>query len=518
MKRYPIGKQDFQSLREEGYIYVDKTSFIAKLLEGSQIYFLARPRRFGKSLFLSTLECFFLGKKYLFNDLDIESYNWDWEEYPVIRIDLGPKNYLREESLDERLDAELARYESKYDIIPSNKANLDGRLESLIIKAHAVTGKKVVVLVDEYEKPVIDTIGSPSLRIRFQETLRGFYSVLKALDASLKLVFLTGVTKFGHMSVFSGLNNIRDISLNNEFSSICGITYEELKTNFKEGISALAQDMGCDYDNALNILKKYYDGYHFSRNCVDIYNPTSVISALANSMIMDYWWQTGTPKFLVDILQNAKFPLPEMDNIRINGDSLLNLNEDASNPIPLLYQTGYLSIKSFDSKTNLYHLGFPNKEVRSSFFGYLTPFYTAVSAPRMENTLLKLTGFIEKGNAAELMQEIQSFFAGNAYSLKGSFTTEEHFQNVVYIIAKLLSDNVETEYRTAVGRIDLLIRTPRFIYILEFKIDSNAETALQQINDKNYALPFETDNREIIKIGINFSTRNRTITEWAISR
>ena len=371
MARYAIGLQDFKSLRKGDYIYVDKTDYIARLLEGSKYYFLGRPRRFGKSLFVSMLEYFFNGERDLFKGLAVDSYKWNWETYPVIHLDLNGANYTeRKEALVSKLIQQLKYTEEKYDIIPSTE-EIAERFEYLITQLYKKTGKEVVVLVDEYEKPVLDVIDNPALSDSYRETLRAFYSVLKSTDKYLKLVFMTGVTKFGKMSVFSGLNNIKDISLDDRYGAVCGITRQELIENFREGIVSLATKKKVTYEEALEILKSNYDGYHFSEDCPDIYNPYSLLNALDSRKIEAYWAETGTPTLLIQTLLRRNYDLSELDGVYASSKRLTTLTDQLDDPIPLFYQTGYLTIKSYDENLEQFLLSYPNLEVEKAFFDFL---------------------------------------------------------------------------------------------------------------------------------------------------
>ena len=517
MNRYPIGQQNFKGIIEDGYAYVDKTAYIGRLLNRGKFFFLSRPRRFGKSLFLSTLECFFRGERELFKGLDIEGFDWDWANYPVLRFDLNGGDYYSAEGLDRLIDHSLGEMESAFGMDRA-EGDFGIRLKNLISSGKRRFGRNVVILVDEYEKPILDAIGDKELMEAHQNRLRSLYSLLKSEDENLKLVFMTGVTRFGQMSVFSGLNNLQDISLDDEFAEICGITADEMLSNFKEGISELAREERISFEEAVGLLKVHYDGYHFSRNCKDLYNPMSLLCALAKKDILNYWFDTGTPRFLIESMKEAGFSLPDLDEIWVSPNELLKLNDRFSNPIPLLYQTGYLTIKEYNFKTRRCKLGMPNREVSDAFINFLTPFYTAVNDVKREPTINRMIRSIETGDAEGLLEEIQSFFAGHGYSLKGKFNQEEHFQNVIYIILKLLSEHVETEYRTARGRIDLFIGSSKFIYVMEFKVDSSADVALEQIEERDYALPFRKSARSVIAIGVNFSTEKRTLDGWKIRK
>ena len=517
MIRYPIGQQNFKGIIEDGYAYVDKTGYIGRLLNRGKFFFLSRPRRFGKSLFLSTLECFFHGERELFKGLEIEGFDWDWANYPVLRFDFNGGDYSSAEGLDRLIDHSLGVMEAEFSIAGGDP-DFGIRLKNLISAGKRRFGRNVVILVDEYEKPILDAVGNKELMGAHQNRLRSLYSLLKSEDENLKLVFMTGVTRFGQMSVFSGLNNLQDISLDDEFAEICGITGDEMLNNFMDGISELAREERISVEEAIRLLKVHYDGYHFSRNCKDLYNPMSLLSALAKRDILNYWFDTGTPRFLIESMKEAGFALPDLDELWVSPNELLQLNDRISNPIPLLYQTGYLTIKEYNFKTRRCKLGMPNREVSDAFINFLTPFYTAVNEVKREPTINRMIKALENGDAEGLMEEIQSFFAGHGYSLKGNFDREEHFQNVVYIILKLLSEHVETEYRTARGRIDLFIGSSKFVYVLEFKVDSSADGALKQIEERDYTLPFRKSGRSIIAIGIDFSTVKRTLDGWKIRK
>lgn len=520
MVRYPIGKQDFKSLREGNYAYVDKTEFIPKLLEGSTYYFLGRPRRFGKSLFLSTLEYFFLGERELFKDLSIYSYPWSWEEYPVIRIDLNGADFSESTgALAEKLGQQLSIVEEKYGV-ENRSTDLIDRFYQLIRRLSESTAKKVVVLVDEYEKPVIDAISNEEVQNKNKEFLRAFYGVLKSLDKYLKLVFLTGVTKFGQMSVFSGLNNIDDISMDDAFGAVCGITEPELKTNFREGISQFAERNEITEEEVLTLLKDNYDGYHFSERCQDLYNPYSLIKALSKNKIGSYWSLSGTPNLLARMLLEQKYDLGNLNGIRATERRLMGIGNQFEDPVALLYHTGYLTIKSYDRELEEYILGFPNKEVEQAFFEYLLPNYTFGGKNEVESRVSKFKRYITEGEARKAMEEMEAFSAGISYELIPEPEVERHFQALVYMFASLsVSSNVKVypEKKTSDGRIDLLIETPRFVYIIEIKRDKDPETALQQIEDKNYALQFKGDGRKIFLIGVSFSTDKKRIDGFRTS-
>lgn len=519
MTRYPIGQQDFKDIREGGFAYVDKTGFIPKLLDGSKFYFLARPRRFGKSLFLSTLEYFFHGEKNLFKGLDVEKYQWDWDSYPVIHIDLGGANYDKKEFLVDILDRILSGYENTYQIIPENKNNPSDRFARLIRTAFEKTKHQVVVLIDEYEKPVIDTLGNDEVNDFNRDTLRGFYSVLKSSDKFMKLAFLTGVTKFGQMSVFSGLNNIRDISFRIPYGDICGITAKELECNFEEGIRQLAENEQTDLIGAIRLLKDNYDGYHFNENCEDIYNPYSLINALADSAIDPYWAASGTPKFLAEKLLNDNYNLEELEGIKVGRDRLMNVSNQNDDIIVLLFQTGYLTIKDYDKELREFTLGYPNREVEKAFFDYLLPNYSFLPKNEFESEVDNFKRYLNQGNPYSAFSALRILSAGISYDLIPQAETERHFQMILHMLIKLISSRnilIYPEYKTSDGRIDILIETPKFVYIIEIKKDKDAQDAIDQIKNKEYGLSFKNKNKKIFLIGMSFSTKTKRIENYII--
>lgn len=524
MARYPIGHQDFAGIRRDGYTYVDKTTYIGKMIEGAKYYFLARPRRFGKSLFVSTLEYFFKGRRDLFKGLAIDSYpwkygEWDWAEYPVIRIDLAPANYTVPGGVEQRIDAVLGRYERQYGVSSTKEDPVDKRFENLIISICEQARRQVVVLVDEYEKPVIDVLDKSELMEENRECLRAFYSVLKASDQYLKFVFLTGVTKFGQMSVFSGLNNLRDISLDREYGAICGITTDELLFNFKEGIEAIALEEETDFEGAVEVLKYNYDGYHFCINCPDIYNPFSLINAFASAFIGAYWSYTGTPTLLANLLRNRNYNIPSLNGVKANQEQLFGLNNQFDDPVALFYQTGYLTIKGYDKESRKYIMGYPNYEVEKSFFDFLLPSFSGRNIMDTESFMDQLKTAVKEGYPEQAMSVLEEFTAGLSYDTVPAPEVERHFQNIIYITSRLLISrnvSVHVEQKTSAGRIDMLIETPDYVYVMEFKRDSSPEEAIRQIEEKGYALSFRSNSRKVYLIGVNFSTAHKRIDAWKI--
>lgn len=519
MVKYPIGKQDFKCIREEDNVYIDKTSFIPKLFISGKYYFLSRPRRFGKSLFLSTLEYFFLGERQLFKNLYIDSYDWDWLTYPVVRLDLNGGDYtINSESLTNKLSEQLSHIEKRYGI-ESIQSDPGLRFENLIINLAEKTGRQVVVLIDEYEKPVLDTIDNPTLSNRHRESLRGFYSVLKSLDRHLKLVFITGVTRIGKMSVFSALNNLRDISMDSEFADICGITEKELLTDLQPGITKLAEKEGTDFEGALQLLKENYDGYHFCAECPDIYNPFSLLNALTVSEIRAYWSMTGTPNVLAKLLIDQNYDFNELEGVKATQETLVDLGGQFDDPIALFYQTGYLTIKGYNPTMKVYTLGFPNREVEVAFCNFLMPYFMKSKSRKPETFVLDFAEGILNGDPEKSMRALESFCSTINYDLVPAPEVERHFQMIIYIFSRLIlpyTSGVKTEERTSDGRIDMIITTSRFVYIIEIKRNNSAEAAIRQIREKEYALGYMSDARKVFIIGVNFSTEKRRLEDFKI--
>ena len=511
---YPIGKQNFEKLRNEGCVYVDKTAIMYKMVKEGSAYFLSRPRRFGKSLLLSTLEAYFTGKKELFKGLAVEQLEKDWLCYPVMHLDLNAKKFDKKEDLQDILNAQLHSYEEIYGYNAVD-TSIEGRFRAVIHAAKQKTGRGVVVLIDEYDKPILQAIDNAPLQDEFRNTLKAFYGVIKSADADLKFALLTGVTKFGKVSVFSDLNNLNDISMDSAYHNICGITEEELHTIFDSEIELLAANNEQTKEEAYATLKRNYDGYHFDRKkACGIYNPFSVLNTLSKKTYGSYWFNTGTPTYLVELIKKADFNIEKLSDYIASEDQLTSIHVDDIDPIPVLYQSGYLTVASYDKEFNLFTLNYPNEEVKAGFINFLLPFYSKVKEKQGQTIISQFVTSIRKGKANEFMQQLQSLMAGTPYDLVKE--TENHYQNVMYIITKLMGLYVQAEYRTINGRIDLLIGTKEYLYIIELKFNGTAQQAIEQINNKEYSLPFEQQDRKIIKIGANVSKETRTIEEWII--
>ena len=511
--KYPIGIQNFEKLRKDGYIYVDKTALMYQLVDRGSYYFLSRPRRFGKSLLISTLEAYFEGKRELFEGLAVEKLEKDWVKRPVLHLDLNTEKYEDPESLENILNDTLCNWERIYGTEPS-EMSLPLRFKGIIRRAHEQTGHRVAILVDEYDKPMLQAIGNEELQKSFRSILQAFYSVIKTMDGSIKFAFLTGVTKFGKISVFSALNNLNDLSMWDEYVALCGITEQELHDNFEEGINKLAQAQGMTYDEVCSELKECYDGYHFVENSIGIYNPFSLLNTFAKQKFGNYWFETGTPTYLVELLKMHNYDLHNIENVETDEDTLNSIDSSSTNPIPVIYQSGYLTIKDYDREFGTYYLGFPNREVDEGFMKFLLPFYTDTDKVDVAFHITKFVREVRSGDYDAFFRRLQSFFADTPYELVRDL--ELHYQNVLFIVYKLIGFYVKAEYHTSQGRIDLLLQTDKFIYVMEFKFEGTAEEALRQINEKNYALPFASDPRKLFKIGINFSNEMRNIERWVV--
>lgn len=512
---YPIGQQAFNVLREDGSIYVDKSMYIQKVVEEKAKYmFLARPRRFGKSLFLSSLKCFFEGRRELFKGLAVDSMDWDWAKYPVLHLDLNVKKYEEKNDLEPVLNSYFSKWEKIYDVHTSS-ADVDIRFKEIIEKAHEATGLKVVILVDEYDKPLVGNINKRENFEHYRDRLHSIYSNFKSCAEHIQLVFLTGVSRFSKLSIFSGLNNILDISFLDEYADICGITEKELKHYFPIGIEDIAKKNGQSYDDVLSLLKQNYDGYRFSRNGSEIYNPWSLLNAFYSGEIVNFWNMTGIPTLVAELLKNRKVDLKQyLTDIKCTMSQLNGMTLETIDPLALMLQTGYLTIKGYDTRRQRYTLGIPNREVKEGLMDVLLPFYANLHNEGAEAYVWKFVDLIDNGDAEGFMNELRSFFANITYELQ--MEDENNFQNALFILMTLVGLKVNAEAKTSDGRIDLEIQTFDYVYIIELKYDGTPQEALNQIEQKQYALKFETDPRQIILIGANFDPSTRRISQWLI--
>ena len=560
-RKLPIGVQSFKVLRDDRYLYVDKTKYIAQLVGSGRVYFLSRPRRFGKSLFLSTLAAYFLGKKELFKGLYLEKAEEEqavqenrsaWQEYPVLYLDFNAKNYINEQALVDILNLHLNEWEARY-AIPKTAEAPEDRFRLLIAALFKQTGKQVVILVDEYDKPLLQTMGvNEELNEQYRNTLKAFYSVIKTCDEYIRFAFLTGVTKFSKISIFSDLNNLNDISLLPKYAGICGISQSELEATFAPEIEALAQANELTRDETLKRLKQNYDGYCFAQRSENMYNPFSLLRVFDGQLFQSYWFSTGTPTFLVNYLKEAHYYIPDLDgNVQLDEDGLQTYRAVAQDVLPILFQAGYLTIKKYISDLRLYQLGFPNNEVRYGFLHNLLPAYSDVPFGQTGVWVGRFVQDIRKGNVNGFMERMQSIIAGIPYDdfpkekLK---LREQNYQTAVYLVFALMGQFVQTEVhcycRTATDGggsmqqrrfgsaetrsqnytrmysfgVDAVVTTADSVYIFEFKLSGNgsAEDAINQIKEQNYAAKYKVGGKKIVLIGAGFDEATRTIRDWKV--
>ena len=511
--KYPIGIQQFEEIRTGGWVYVDKTAQVYNLAEEGKYFFLSRPRRFGKSLLLSTLQAYFEGKKHLFEGLAIECLETEWNTYPVLHLDLNAKPFTKLQDLYDLLNAQLYIYEQQYESVAID-TSIEGRLRALIRAAKLKTGRNVVVLVDEYDKPMLQAIGNEALQTDFRNALKAFYGVLKSADGDLRFAMLTGVTKFSKVSVFSDLNNLKDISMSLHYHDICGITEKELHATFDAEVEKLAQANEQTKEEAYLELQRRYDGYHFCGNSMGLYNPFSLLWTLSEQHYGSYWFSTGTPTYLVELMKEVNLNPADLTGYEAGASELDCIQVKVDNPIAVLYQSGYLTIKGYDKDVRLYSLDFPNEEVKEGFVNFLMPYYTPISETESPAFIGKFVREVKAGKVNDFMRRLRSLMADTPYELVRDL--DNHYQNVMYIITKLMGLYIQAEYRTSRGRIDLLIGTDKYVYIIELKLDGSAEEALAQINAKDYTLPFTIGERVVVKIGANVTSETRNLDKWII--
>ena len=529
-RKLPVGVQSFKDLRKKNFLYVDKTEYLFRLVNNGKVYFLSRPRRFGKSLFLSTLEAYFLGQKELFKGLYVEQAEESqadqesraaWETYPVLYLDFNTGNYGESDDLSINLNNHLCKWEELYGTKTSEQ-NFGLRFTGVIERAYKQTGKQVVILVDEYDKPLLQTMGTnEALNEQYRNALKAFYSVIKTCDQYIRFSFLTGVTKFSKISIFSDLNNLEDISLQRNYAGICGITGQELEQNFEPEIAALSTVENLNRGEMLAVLKKQYDGYLFAKEGVSVYNPFSILSAFKAEELGSYWFSTGTPTFLVNYLKEAHYFIPDLDgNVELDEDGLQTYRAIAQDALPILFQAGYLTIKEYISDLRLYRLGFPNDEVRYGFLHNLLPAYSDVPFGQTGVWVGRFVQDIRKGNVDEFMKRMQALIAGIPYdnlTKENLKLREQNYQTAVYLIFALMGQFVQTELHCITGRVDCVVQTVDAVYIFEFKLTGNgtAEDAINQIREKKYAAKYKAEGKKIVLIGASFDEETRTIKEWA---
>ncbi len=514
-RKLPVGIQTFEDLREGNFLYVDKTELMWHIANTGKPYFLSRPRRFGKSILLSTFEAYFQGRKHLFEGLAIEQLETEWKQYPVLHLDLNAKKYACLEDLISMLTLHLEKWEEMYGNEMVERSP-EERFAYIIRRAYEQTGRGVVVLVDEYDKPMLQAILDEPLMDEFRCTLKAFYGVLKSADRYLRFVFLTGVTKFAQVSVFSDLNQLNDISMKPPYATVCGITQEELIRTFTPELKQLGEVNGLTWEETVTKMTAMYDGYHFCENTEGLFNPFSVLNVFDGGKFDYYWFQTGTPTYLVDLLKQSNYDIRSLiDNVEVGSSGFAEYRAEPNNPLPMIYQSGYLTIKGYDKEVRLYTLGFPNDEVRYGFMNFLVPYYTTISSDGTEFHIGQFVRELRAGDIDSFMERTKAFYADFPYELNDK--TERHYQVVFYLMFKLMGQFVDVEVRSAKGRADAVVKTKNTIYVFEFKLQGTAEEALRQIDEKGYLLPYTKNGRKLVKIGVDFSKEERNVNNYIVA-
>ena len=525
--KYPIGVQDFEKIISDGYVYVDKTDLVYRLVNEGSIYFLSRPRRFGKSLLVSTLKHYFLGHRELFKGLAIDGLETEWNEYPVFHLSFGGVNFSNSSAIDESLSMFIENAEKEYGIEERFK-DYGIRFAAVLKAAHEKTGRRCVVLIDEYDKPLLDVMDtelrvtdSDGNSLRLEEynrnVLKGFYSVFKDADPDLKFVLLTGVTKFSQVSVFSGFNQPDDISMDSRYEALCGITLEEMLEVFHEPIHELAKKYKTDYDGMVEMLKKRYDGYHFSSEMTGVFNPFSLLNCFNKLEMRNYWFATGTPTYLMRLLSHSDKNINELVGRYYEESQFIDYKADVERPLPMIYQSGYLTVKEYDIDTRYYLLDFPNEEVRSGFIDMLASSYFS-SGEMVSSWIFNVNRDLRGGKIEDFMRKMTSLLSSVTYRFQrkqDAFECERYFQYTFYLIMQMIGHyNTMVEKETSEGRIDCVVECPNYVYVMEFKMDGSAQSALEQIRERGYTKPYLADKRKVFSIGVNFSSEKGTIEEY----
>ena len=525
--KYPIGVQDFEGLIKDGYVYVDKTDLVYRLVNDGKIYFLSRPRRFGKSLLVSTLKHYFLGHRELFKGLAIDGLETEWNEYPVFHLSFGGQIYTNTDELDRVLEGFVREGEVRYGSVAYNNT-LGGRFSAVLKAAHEKTGRRCVVLIDEYDKPLLDVMDtdlrvtdSDGNSLRLEEynrnVLKGFYSVFKDADPDLKFVLLTGVTKFSQVSVFSGFNQPKDISMDSRYEALCGITLEEMLEVFHEPITQLAKENGVCYEEMVEMLKKRYDGYHFSKKMTGVFNPFSLLNCFDKLELRNYWFATGTPTYLMRLLSHSDKNINELVGKYYEESQFIDYKADVERPLPMIYQSGYLTVKGYNERRRKYLLDFPNEEVRSGFVSLLaSDYFNSDKTP--SSWIDDISDALEDGDVVLFLRKMTSLLSSVTYRFQrkqDAFECERYFQYTFYLIMQMIGHyNTMVEKETSEGRIDCVVECPNYVYVMEFKKDGSAQSALEQIRERGYTKPYLTDKRKVFSIGVNFSSEKGTIEEY----
>ena len=522
-RKYPVGIQTFSEIIRNGLVYVDKTDLVWQLANYAKYIFLSRPRRFGKSLLTTTLASYFSGERTLFEGLKIMNMEQHWEQYPVIRLDISmAKGQGSATALRDKLQLMLLPYKEEYGSLAEEKTP-GGALAGLIRRAYKQTGKQVVVLIDEYDAPLLDVLHESELLDALRNVMQEFYQPLKSSEAMIKFCFITGITRLSQMNIFSTLNNLTNISLLPKFAAICGITEEELHNSLIKDIAILAESYECNTEEMKNMLKKRYDGYHFSGKSPDIYNPYSLLSAFANQKVSNYWFETGTPTFLIKMMRKFKYDITSVDDIESTDYAINRPTEAMTTMVPLLYQSGYLTIKKYDREGDIYTLSIPNQEVRIGYSDGLLPAYAGLEGEDVQTGFaLKFWRALKRDDIQQAMLEMQAYMASIPYvegfkkKLSEAATAEGFYEYTLYLICSMLNVYVRTQVKCAGGRVDMVVWMPDTVYVFEMKVNGTAEEALLQIDTHDYALPYQADGCKVVKIGVKFNAETRVPEEWIV--
>lgn len=513
-RKYPIGIQTFSEIRERNYLYIDKTQYLVDFIDkGYKYVFLSRPRRFGKSLFASMIHAYYEGRKDLFEGLAMGEYEKDWVKHPVLHLDMSAAKHMDKDMLERYLADMLTDQEAVFGY-KSEKQDPNIRLKDLVVTANRLTGRKVALIIDEYDAPLLDVAHEEQNLAALRRAMQNFYSPIKSLDPYLEFVFLTGITKFAQLSIFSELNNLFNISMYDKYSAICGISSEELHTQMLPDVERLAEHLHLSVDETFERLKRKYDGYHFSKNSEDVYNPFSLIKALASGDIGDYWFDSGTPTYIIKLLQKYNVGLRDLTGQDAGVSDFDVSPENMTTALPLLYQSGYLTIKHYEPMIDLYTLGYPNEEVRTGMVRSLAANYLTPAEGTNSSFVIKFVKAVIADDMEQALTLMRAYLAGVSYRLSNK--TERDVQTIFYLVFSLIGSFIKVEEESAHGRADVVITLPSVVYVMELKFDGSADAALRQIDEKGYLIPYTADGKRLVKVGVNYSSEERTITEWRI--
>lgn len=513
-RKYPIGIQTFSEIRERNYLYIDKTQYLVDFIDkGYKYVFLSRPRRFGKSLFASMIHAYYEGRKDLFEGLAMGEYEKDWVKHPVLHFDMSAAKHMDKDMLERYLADMLTDQEAVFGY-KSEKQDPNIRLKDLVVTANRLTGRKVALIIDEYDAPLLDVVHEELNLVALRRAMQNFYSPIKSLDPYLEFVFLTGITKFAQLSIFSELNNLFNISMYDKYSAICGISSEELHTQMLPDVERLAEHLHLSVDETFEWLKRKYDGYHFSKNSEDVYNPFSLIKALASGDIGDYWFDSGTPTYIIKLLQKYNVGLRDLTGQDAGVSDFDVSPENMTTALPLLYQSGYLTIKHYEPMIDLYTLGYPNEEVRTGMVRSLAANYLTPAEGTNSSFVIKFVKAVIADDMEQALTLMRAYLAGVSYRLSNK--TERDVQTIFYLVFSLIGSFIKVEEESAHGRADVVITLPSVVYVMELKFDGSADAALRQIDEKGYLIPYTADGKRLVKVGVNYSSEERTITEWRI--